>query len=171
LGAPGPEGDRPLWNARSGGMPRLAAYAERGVVPAGAGRPTAMYTGSSVAAIVWDTVPSLDARGVIKLLNSGTDNVTTLRADFWPGVANASAASVTRPKVHRVTLCDALLAACHQPGASNCPLQVTECPKIPAPQEFDYLQPGSLPTTCQPWVFPQPEEPPCPNCVKEPPRA
>jgi hypothetical protein len=179
----------PLWNARERSMPRRVALAEQAVVPTwDADHPSAMYTGSSVAtavasaiaAIVWDTVPSLTGPQVMTLLDADTtrNQVAAFRADFWPGVPDATLVTALRPAVHRLSLCDALDVACHRSDAVNCPLR-GECPRLPEYVVDAHLarEPPAdsrrgghfLPTTCQPWIYPQPEVPPCPNCGKEPP--
>jgi hypothetical protein len=169
----------PIPNARPQSMPRRAAYAEHAVVPTfDPERPTAMYTGtsvatavaSSIAAVVWDTLPELRAAEVMGLLDAdstGTD--LGFRADFWPGSSTAAAAAA--PRVHRLSLCDALEQACSRPGVTACPLR-SSCERW----KRELVSLAGIPPdaagegTCQPWVFPAPEEPSCPNCVKEPPR-
>jgi hypothetical protein len=168
----------PLWNARPGGMPRRAAYGEHAVVPTwDADRPTAMYTGSSVAtavassaaAMVWDVLPALRAREVMDLLDADTyGTVLSLRADFWHD-AGAAAAPGTAPRVHRLSLCEALQEACSRPGATGCPLS-SACEAPPEPVVLSGIAADhTIAGTCQPWLYPQPEDPPCPNCIKEPP--
>lgn len=169
----------PLSNARPGGMPPRAAYGEHAVVPTfDDDRPTAMYTGSSVAtavassiaAVVWDTLPGLRARGVMDLLEADTSrNVLPRTADFWAGAGTAAAGAP--PRVHRLSLCDALEQACSRPEAITCPLR-SPCGKWPpAPVLLAGIPPDPVGGgTCQPWVFPAPEDLPCPNCVPEPPR-
>jgi len=168
----------PLWNARNGGMPPRGTYAEHAVVPtADDDRPTAMYTGSSVAtavassiaAVVWDTLPALSAPEVMELLDTGTSrNVLPRRADFWFGAGGARAAA---PAVHRLSLCDALEQACSRPGATSCPLRSPCGAWPPEPVVLAGIPPDPLAGgTCQPWLYPQPEDPPCPTCIKEPPR-
>lgn len=172
-------GDQPVWNARPRSMPRRAAYADNAVVPAGnPDVPTALYSGtsvatavaSSIAAIVWDTLPDRGGPGVMKLVD-GSGRALGLGADFWPGVANGSLAPPPVPKVRRLSLCDALRAACDESGPSACPIPPEPCPPLPAARELAGLSVDhDLPDTCQPWVFPQPEDPPCPTCYGDPPR-
>jgi hypothetical protein len=176
--------NRPLVNARPGGMPRRAAYGENGIVADWEpGRSTMMYTGSSVAtavassiaAIVWDTVPTLDSSGVMSLLDvapAEQEEILPLHADFWFG-ANASTIAVDAPPIRRLSLCAVLSRACARTDAVNCPLQ---SPCGPSPYEQTKLQlplPGLVAKTnlfksCHPWIVPQPEAEPCPVC--KPPR-
>ncbi len=175
-------GGHPLGNARSRGMPRRAAYGENGIVADwDPGQSTMMYTGSSVAtavassiaAIVWDTVPTLDSRGVMNLLDMGPaeeDEILPLRADFWFGARNATA--VSAPPVRRLSLCSALKRACAHRGAVNCPLQ-SKCEPLPYEQaDLSEAVAGirlrSRLRSCHPWLVPQPEADPCPVC--KPPR-
>jgi hypothetical protein len=144
-------------------------------------QPTAMYTGtsvstavaSSIAALVWDTVPGLPPAEVVKLLETGVaSSLLTRHADFWFGSGSETAASPSAPQVSRLSLCAAVAAACARPGATGCPLPPgSTCEPWTAvtttiPGLSDEHQLGG---TCQPWIFPQPEDPPCPNCIKEPP--
>ena len=172
----------PLFNARELGMPRRAAYGADAVVATlDPEQPTAMYTGtsvstavaSSIAALVWDTVPGLPPAEVVKLLETGVaSSLLTRHADFWFGSGSETAASPSAPQVSRLSLCAAVAAACARPGATGCPLPPgSTCEPWTAvtttiPGLSDEHQLGG---TCQPWIFPQPEDPPCPNCIKEPP--
>jgi len=172
----------PLWNAREHGMPRRAAYGADAVVSTfDPERPTAMYTGtsvstavaSSIAALVWTTVPGLSPADVVSLLDTGVPgDLLTRHADFWSGSGTATAASPAAPHVSRLSLCDTIATACARPGALGCPLPSgSHCEpwtgaSTPIPGlSGEHLLGG----TCQPWIFPQPEDPPCPNCIKEPP--
>lgn len=173
-------GGRPLVNARRGGMPRRAAYGENGIVADWEpGRSTMMYTGSSVAtavassiaAIVWDTVPRLSSRGVMDLLDSApasVDEILPLHADFWFGARGATLAT-SAPPVRRLSLCAALERACAHPGAVNCPLQSKKCEPLPyARVKLSEPVVEARLRSCHPWLVPQPEADPCPVC--KPPR-
>lgn len=175
VGGLGADGNA-LWNGRPEGMPRRAAYGEHAVVatfdPA---VPTAMYTGtsvstavaSSIAALVWDTIPSLSSRQVMALLDGSDHTMTSMAADFWFGETPGEAP----PRVRRLSVCEALAEACARPGATGCPLVGHCAPWAPGSGTIPGLTDDhSLGGTCQPWIFPQPEDPPCPNCIKEPPR-
>jgi hypothetical protein len=164
----------PLGNARSSGRPLLATYAEKAVVPSSSdpGKPTAILTGSSVAAavassiaaIVWDTRPDLSPREVMDILYK-SGNPLGFDADFWFGAS--SPPTRVLPKVHRLSLCAALEKACA--GAPSCPVQVP-CEALPLEVRSNQGDDRPAPMgTCQPWVYPQPEDPPCPNCVRDPP--
>lgn len=114
----------PLANARLGGMPRRAAYADHAVVdPLDPLQPTEVYTGSSVAttvassiaAAVWEAHPYLDAQEVMKILDASGDELP-FRADFGAGVDAPNA-----PKARRLSLCSALKAACDSlTGSGDC---------------------------------------------------
>jgi hypothetical protein len=172
-----------LVNARPGGIPRRAAYAENAVVPSplapqymatltGSSTPgyTATLTGSSVAAavvssiaaVVWAAFPEKSSSQIMEILDkSGEDMLVP--ADFWFGASAFPPAP--RPNVHRLSLCPALQEACAEEGPT-CHLQV-QCdhPRrassaLPQPSD-PRVWPGEH---CQPWLSPQPESPPCPSC-------
>ncbi len=165
----------PLLNARPNGMPLRAAYGENAVVPTGRPeKPPVLLTGSSVAtavassiaAIVWDTRPDLDSQGVMEILDAREDTLD-FKANFWAG-SNAPPQEPL-PSAHRLSLCEVLKRACA--GKSDCPVQ-GQCPKLESlargknePSGENELVLG----TCQPWLYPQPERPPCPACVTDPP--
>jgi hypothetical protein len=163
--------DFPLLNARPGGMPRRAAYAENAVVPCPlASRYTTALTGSSVAAavassiaaVVWDSFPELSSSDVMSILDDSGDELST-PADFWFG-ASASSTSV-RPKVHKLSLCAALALACNREGSTSCPVQLPcDRPRLASAAVPEASDPGRRRESCQPWVYPQPESPPCMAC-------
>jgi hypothetical protein len=170
---------RPLENARENGMPRRAAYGTSGVVPALApGQSTHMYTGtsvatavaSSVAAIVWDTLPDSSPGHVIDILERSGDDLTALhpnvRTNFFFGASTFAAG--TPPPVRRISLCPALREACaelgNQPG---CPLKPETTCTDWEPATFFASIPPRL-RRCDSWVHTQPPDAPCPIC--EPPR-
>lgn len=167
----------PLLNARPGGMPPRAAYGEDAVVPSlDPDTPTAKLTGSSVAtavvssiaAIVWDTRPDLDSHEVMRLLDESGDPLK-LKADFWAGSDAPPGAPF--PQVYRLSLCAALKAACKTNPVlyASCPLRDDcETLHLEAALSSGYVKP--VLGTCQPWLYPQPEDPPCAACVKDPPR-
>ncbi|HEX5719102.1 MAG TPA: S8 family serine peptidase [Thermoanaerobaculia bacterium] len=169
---------KPLANARRRGMAERAAYGAFAVVPDLApGRSTNMYTGtsistavaSSIAAIVWDTLPDRRPGEIMRLLDGSGDNLSDFHpfvpANFWFGAR--AAIRRAEPPVRRLSLCAALKAACEAPGGSaGCPLRRLWCePWRPVEQS-----PSILPrlSSCHPWVHTQPPEEPCPVC--EPPR-
>ena len=164
-----------LANARLRAMPPRAAYGREGVVPAlTPGHSTNMYTGtsvatavvSSIAAIVWDTLPDRSSHQIMDLLEQSGENLSAVRASFWRGAGTAGSGS--EPPVSRISLCTALQKACKETGALNCPLR-SSCeawqPDMSVARVA--LVPPSL-RTCHPWVHTQPPEEPCPVC--EPPR-
>jgi hypothetical protein len=158
----------PLANARPGGMPSRAAYGESAVVASvDPEKPTAILTGSSVAAtvvssiaaVVWSSFPDHDSRWVMEKLEAGGDDLTS-PADFWtPGGAAGQS------KVHRLSLCTALKAACAADTSVPCPIPIElTCDRWrPAPFPFPSLADAkrSAPGSCQPWLYPQPEDDPC----------
>jgi hypothetical protein len=174
----------PLPNARYRGMPQRAAYGASAVVPAlTPGHSTTKYTGtsvstavvSSIAAIVWDTLPDHDPETIMNLLYKSGDSLhesgnsrskpAPRLADFWFGGGTAAAAQP--PAVRRISLCPALEAACKELGnRPGCPMRQLSCESwtpvanLPAP-------PPKL-SSCHPWVHTQPPTEPCPVC--EPPR-
>jgi hypothetical protein len=163
----------PLLNARPGGMPSRSAYGENAVVPSlDPKKPTAMLTGSSVAtavvssiaAIVWDTRPDLSSHEVMEKLYTSGDELG-FKADFWFGAsAPPSPPFLT---VHRLSLCTAIKEACKPNLDASCPIKGL-CEKWYAE---DLSSPGNVKPTlgsCQPWLFPQPEDDPQP-IVKPPP--
>jgi hypothetical protein len=158
---------RPLENARHGGMPRRAAYGENAVVASwNPQEPTGIFTGSSVAtavvssiaAVVWDLFPTLDAHEVMSILDRSGDALD-FPADFWFGAS-------APPQVHRLSLCAALRTACEATGSLRCPLQYP-CPSG-TPYQLALASPpattASTGGSCQPWLLPQPEDDPCPTC-------
>lgn len=161
----------PLLNARLSGMPRRAAYGENAVVPTwGPEKPPVLLTGSSVAtavassiaAIVWDSRPDLDSQGVMEILDASEDTLD-FKASFWAG-SNVPPQEPL-PKAHRLSLCHALKRACA--GRPDCPVQGSCSDWKP-----EYLAGGKTEPvlgTCQPWIYPQPERPPCMACVTDPP--
>jgi hypothetical protein len=168
-----------LANARENGMPRRAAYGASGVVPALIpGHSTQMYTGtsvatavvSSIAAIVWDTLPGRNPAEIMSLIERSGDDLTArdfnVRTNFFFGASNLFRGEPP-PPVRRISLCPALKAACAELGTEpGCPLQPeTKC-RTWEPATFA-AAPARL-RQCHPWVHTQPPEDPCPVC--EPPR-
>jgi hypothetical protein len=149
--------DWPLANARRGGMPQRAAYGETEIF---SGSSVATAVASSIAAVVWNTYPDLTSSEVMRSLDEGGQELK-FAADFWSGPTLASAA----PKVHKLSLCHALAKAekiCLAKEHPHC---------RPAPPKCDDLQELAKPSvkvavakpgSCQPWLWPQPEEDPFP---------
>lgn len=158
-----------LTNARPGGMPQRAAYGETAVLrpvnPETADK-RMIYSGSSVAtayassiaAAVWSASPELDSHGVMKILDESGPEL--FPAEFWFG-------PMDQPMAHLLTLCTALeWAACQ--GRGPCPAQLScsalklSVPGLPRPPGAEVSSRGS----CQPWLYPQPDDPPClnPDC-------
>jgi hypothetical protein len=161
----------PLANARPGGMPRRAAYAENAVVPcplasgyttALTGSSVATAVASSIAADVWASFPELSASDVMNILDESGYELS-IPADFWFG-ASASSASV-RPKVHKLSLCAALALACARARSTSCPVQLPcDRPWRTSSALPGHSGPSPKRESCQPWLSPQPESPPCPTC-------
>lgn len=119
----------PLANARPGGAPPRAAYADHAVVESDeAGRPTAILTGSSVAAavvssaaaVVWHHRPAWSAAEVMRTLEEAGDALD--RGPDFPLLATGP----EPPRIRRISLCRALERACAAPGPA-CPAAVP-CP-------------------------------------------
>ena len=156
-----------LLNARTGGMPLRAAYGENAVVPTSdpkklpvllTGSSVATAVVSSIAAIVWDTRPDLDSRGVMDILyESGND--LGFKADFWTG--GSAPPQSPFDQVHRVSLCAALKKACDRnpDRSASCPVQ--DCPTW-QPEFLSNVSEKPKLGTCQPWLYPQPEDDPHP---------
>jgi subtilase family protein len=181
----------PLANGRGGGMPRRAAYADNAVVecPEPTQRrlrqwlfkdprvPTAVLTGSSVAtavvssiaAVVWDSFPDLSPSEVMDILDASGDELKRLDssprlADFW--FQTGTPPVLQAPTVHRLSLCTALQAACSKNPSEPCPLLPDSCEQwVPVPTTFPrWCERSLVSSTCDPWVHPQPGDPPCPGC-------
>jgi hypothetical protein len=168
----------PLANARPGGMPRRAAYGETGLYT---GTSVATAVASSIAAVVWDTFPHLTSRCVMQILDgteldSGCrlklqagkpDDLLSMKADFWYGMSSWTEAA---PPVRRLTLCTVLEQACSGQPSATCPLRSGCRSHSVAPAlGRGIATPGAATQgSCQPWLYPQPEDDPCPTC--EPPR-
>jgi len=146
-----------LGNARPGGMPQRAAYGE-----------TAVFTGSSVAtaivsstaAVVWNAFPDLSRGRLMDILYSGGDDLG-FPADIWSSTISEP------PNVHRVSLCKALQKACSENGPHPCPLE-TRCEELRVSALLGHTPKPAAQGSCQPWLFPQPEDNPCPACIKPP---
>jgi hypothetical protein len=174
----------PLANSRDKATPMRVAYGSSTVVsaPAAGQKSTAKHTGtsvatavvSSVAAIVWDTLPDRSPARIMEILyRSGDplpyqDRKSALpprQADFWFG-AGAANIQGGAPQVRRISLCPALQAACKELGDQGaCPMPKVSCVWTPVPNLPSSPAPLS---SCDPWVHPQPIFEPCPVC--EPPR-
>jgi hypothetical protein len=161
----------PLINARPGGMPRRAAYAERAVVACfGRDQPTAILTGSSVAtavassiaAVVWSFHPKYKSWQVMDILDQSGDELK-LDADFWFG---SSTFLPARPKVHKLSLCAALEKACKgpEPCPFKCPVRMQEPSSSQSASAPDGWPDNWVRDSCQPWLTPQPDQPPCLPC-------
>ncbi|HKH47390.1 MAG TPA: S8/S53 family peptidase [Thermoanaerobaculia bacterium] len=156
-----------LDNSREAAMPQRAAFGEGAVVPSERpDQPTALYSGtsistavvSSIAAAVWHFLPGLTSRQLMQLLDeSGAD--LGYPADFWFG--SKAIPPTSAPTVHLLSFCSVLQDVCTKKGLSPCPVSSCESRKQERvlPDGYNTLAPGS----CQPWVYPQPEDPPCPN--------
>jgi hypothetical protein len=143
----------PLANARLGGIPRCA-YGENAVVPSSDPNvPTVMYTGSSVAtavvssiaAAVWNYLPDRPSGKIMKILEESGDLL--------------SPASASGPPVHRLSLWATLKHVCDDPEFSS-PSFCQSLPPRPLWTPEKSLAPVDAPLgSCQPWLFPQPEDP------------
>lgn len=150
---------QPLANARFGGMPRRSAYGETALF---SGSSVATAVASSIAAVVWDSFPHLTSHQVMAVLDETGVNLP-FQTDFYfrPTALQASEA----PAARRLLLCSALKEACLRHGPP-CPLE-SEC-EAPSPLESSRVR-IAMPGSCEPWTLPQPEDDPCPACIKPPP--
>jgi hypothetical protein len=143
--------DTPLDNARPGGMPRRVAYGEAAIF---SGSSVATAVASSIAAVVWSAFPDFDSHKIMAILDDSGQ--TLFPADFW-----FSGASKSAPMAHKLTLCDALRQACgdnHTLAICNIqcdPVTLPESSKLFGKPAKKVIWKGS----CQPWLFPQPEDP------------
>lgn len=172
VGGVGSDGN-PIASARPGGMPPRFAFARNAVVPTwDPETPTAMLTGSSVAAavvssiaaIVWDTRPDLTSHQVMEILQQSGGELG-FPASFRFGSTFPDGPSL--PKSRRISLCGALQEACASGRLAACPIAAPCAPLALTPSD-DAAEPAFL-GTCQSWLFPQPEDPPCLHCFRDPP--
>jgi len=156
----------PLANARRGGMPQRAAYGETEIF---SGSSVATAVASSIAAVVWNTYPDLTSSEVMQSLDEGGQELKSLAADFWSSPALASPA----PKVRKLSLCTALakaekicqarrLSHCLNPTGEHEAEQKAECDRLQALAKPSVEVAPATPGSCQPWLWPQPEEDPFP---------
>ena len=160
-----------LGNARPGGMPRRAAYAVNAVArcPLASGY-TAKLTGtsvstavvSSIAAVVWAAFPEKSSCEIMDILDASGEQLS-MPADFWFG-EDASPAPA-HPWVHSLSLCTVLEQVCARPGAT-CQPPLRCAPPRRASSAFPQPSDPSAwaRESCQPWMSPQPDSPPCPAC-------
>lgn len=164
------DGD-PLLNARSGRVSR-SAYGENAVVPSSdPERPTVMYTGSSVAAAVvssiaaavWNYFPERTPYEIMGILDKSGDR---------------QSATSQEPTAPRLSLSAALNHVCQDPGFSSLSA-ASFCSSLPSysqwtPEKMSGVPGDSFSTlgSCQPWLYPQPEDPIQPKCGNDgcPPR-
>jgi len=155
----------PLGNARVGGMPRCAAYGES-ILYTGSSVATAVA--SSIAAVVWDSFPHLHYYEVMDILyRSGDGLKQPTLASFWSEAG--SSVTSTPPPVHKLSLCKAFREACLSNGGGP-----GSCPTCDSLREVRRSVRGevspAMKGSCEPWVFPQPDDPPRPNCAGCPPK-
>jgi hypothetical protein len=152
----------PLRNARHDGILRCA-YGEEAVVPSADPEfPTEIYTGSSVAtavvssiaAAMWNYLPHLTSGEIMNLLNKSGD---LLRS-----------AIPSAPPAYRLSLSATLDRVCQDPEHSS----ASFCSSLPAlslwtPEKRLDAAAGEPPAlgSCQPWLYPQPDDPPRPVCL------
>lgn len=178
----------PLANAR-GGTPPLVAYGDHAVTwDPGLSQPTAIYTGTSVSAAVISSAAAVAWQYRGKL---GRQQVMDLLSRSGKDFADPADPGGLTPPVRRISVCQALLAACTA-GDSHCPAGVL-CkpwsPELPVLElhafHAETLQVGSLrpaslggiprselcrqkrPTlqgSSGPYTGPTPQNVPCPPC-------
>ncbi len=176
---------KPLTNARKGGMPELAAFGDHVVLKDLTGEPTSAYTGSSVATAVvssiaarlWHENPDKDAGGIAAdLLNRGGIDLK-YPADFAyrksppPNVREISLRSVFGGQTSKEPRPPKLSDLFEETEASITLRLPAAAPKA-CSKGSGVTCPGRLYDDywSQPWVLPQPEDDPCPNCAMGPPR-
>jgi hypothetical protein len=139
---------KPLANARLHGMPQRVAYGETEIF---SGSSVATAVASSIAAVVWNTFPGFSSSEVMKILDDSGDAL-----DGFPGV-------------RRLSLCAALLEAervCREDQDKD-PNQHQVCPHQSRCDTSSRLFSSgtaapATPGSCQPWLWPQPEDVPLP---------
>lgn len=144
--------DRPLDNARPGGMPRRAAHGQSWSF---SGSSVATAVASSIAAFVWDAFPTMDAPTLMSILDES--GPALFPADFWSGAGDPV------PQAHKLMLCTALEKACerHDNESAICPVRCNAMALRGAVQAPAKTGKG----LCQPWLSPQPEDTPNPRCT------
>jgi len=165
---------QPLVNSRFRGTPRRVAYGENAVVASfEPNKRTGIMTGSSVAttvvssiaAVVWSYFPEKNSREIMQILDGSGEDLHR-QADFWSSPDFTG--STARPTVHKLSLCNALKAACAQPTSVPCPITIQNLKCVPWPEPSPMPPPldttNWVPDSCQPWAYPQPESPPCLSC-------
>ncbi len=127
-------GGEALANARLGGTPRLVAFADHAVaVDPGRHVPTAILTGSSVAALVtsataaavWSYRPSLSSYQVMEIVYQSGDDLGR-GANFCLGGSRRTPCPDSTLNVRRVSLCAAFTEACAG-GDEACPPDLPTC--------------------------------------------
>jgi len=141
--------DKPLANARLHGMPQRVAYGETEIF---SGSSVATAVASSIAAVVWNAFPGFSSSEVMKIID---DSGVALRG---------------LPGVHRLSLCTALLKAekvCNEEKDKDqnkhqvCPPQ-SLCDTTSSSLLSSGTAAPATPGSCQPWLWPQPEDVPLP---------
>lgn len=125
-----------LANARPGGEPGLAAFADHAVAADSRGAPTATLTGSSVAAAVvsaaaaavWHYRPGLKPHEVMALVYDGGDDLSR-DAEYCLGGTAGLPCPLAGHAVRRVSLCAAVDQACAS-GGGACPASLPSCPAV-----------------------------------------
>jgi hypothetical protein len=180
--------DKPIANARQGGMPEFAAYADHVVVTDPHGTPTSTYTGTSVAtAVVSSTAARIWSEqggtidSVIAKLKTGGKQLN-YKADFY--------SEDQRPYVLRI---DQYFSDAKRP--TNDPVALKFPDEFTPSLRFEQTSRTSVDcdgtavygigkasqnVLCPPqgyddrwldaWVIPQPDSDPCPSCAMGPPQ-
>jgi hypothetical protein len=177
-----------LFNARPGATPPRLAYSDHAVVSMDRGGHTATLTGTSVsaavissaAALAWGQDPTLDPPGVIKALEE-TAQELGFKADF--GAAKGQLAK--RVCLGKPCSKDRFTATFDlkdfKPGWRGDGTELEPVHSSAPRCKGGEILASRRPTTSfcpsdeapsanlQPWVCPQPENDPCPNCAIKPP--
>ena len=175
--------DQPIANARRGGMPDLAAYADHVALTDPNGKVlTSTYTGTSVATAV---VSSLAAKIWAEEGGDKASAVHSLKEQGHPLPYDADFAFRSPGPVLRIGGCDRSDASCPK-GPLQIDLGAPKGPFLAAPKLAEGC-PAAAKESAYPalrlcpnqtlddrwlfaWVVPQPESDPCPSCAMGPPR-
>ncbi len=159
-------GNAPLDNARPGGMPQRVAYGEASIF---SGSSVATAVASSIAAVVWNAFPQLDSRAVMKILDASGPEL--FPADFWFDPRPLVRPVPPPPLAHKLMLCSALMKAYEQVhGCGTTTICEFQCDPREKPetiiQNATKDKKAEWLGSCQPWLFPQPEDTPRPPCCE-----
>jgi hypothetical protein len=124
--------NQPLFNSRDDASPRLVSFSDHAVVEAATSDPTAILTGTSVAAVVTSVAaaavayyrPQWSLYGVLGAVYASGGSLGS-PADFYCSGGPCTPLSVA---VHRVSVCRAVAQSCS--GPAGCGVTVPACPTL-----------------------------------------